>query len=355
MIKLLQLKDFRNFTSKSLEFSSKVTAIVGPNASGKTNVLESIQLLSTGKSFKARLEEEMINYEAELSRVKGVLESEVSLEALVTRGFISRGALSEKTAKKRLLVNNTPRRLVDFADNLKTVLFRPADMDLVTQTPSLRRKFMDNVLSQADREYRRSILTYEKGLRRRNRILLRIREEGIARSHLYFWDNLLVKNGEYITAARAEFIDFVNKTDYLGGERYALEYDKSIISPARLEQYARQEVSAGTTLVGPHRDDFIFEIKEDEEKLATRDLARFGSRGEQRMGVLWLKMAELSFVEEKTKIKPTLLLDDIFSELDHEHRDIVFAITNNQQTILTTADKHFLPGKKLHNFEIFSL
>jgi DNA replication and repair protein RecF len=237
--------------------------------------------------------------------------------------------------------------MIDFAGNFKVVLFGPWDMDLVTETPSLRRKFLDTVLSQVDREYRRSILSYEKGVRQRNRLLFRIREEGIARSQLSFWNQLLIKNGDYISQKREEFIGFVNSRPGLRFTDYKLLYDKSVISEGRLEQYKEEEVAAATTLVGPHRDDFAFKIGN------SRDLAAYGSRGEQRMGVLWLKMAELDFIETKSGERPTLLLDDIFSELDHEHRDIVMEITKNQQTIITTADEHTTVGlKKVEKIEL---
>jgi DNA replication and repair protein RecF len=207
---------------------------------------------------------------------------------------------------------------------------------------------MDSVLSQVDREYRRASLSYEKGLRQRNRLLLRIREEGISRSHLYFWDKLLIKNGEYITQKREELADFINEVETLnqtGGE-YEISYDKSIISESRLSQYKTEEIAAATTLVGPHRDDMMFKVKGQEgERIKERDLARYGSRGEQRMGVLWLKMAELAFIEAETQDKPTLLLDDIFSELDHEHRKVVVGIIKNQQTVITSADPHHLELK----------
>jgi DNA replication and repair protein RecF len=206
---------------------------------------------------------------------------------------------------------------------------------LVTQSPSLRRKFLDNVLSQTDREYHRASLSYEKGLRQRNRLLFRIREEGLSRSQLLFWDRLLIKNGDYISQKRQNFIEFVNKTGSLDSQNFRLEYDKSAISEARLEQYAQEEVAAATTLVGPHRDDFCFF---DE----LRDLARYGSRGEQRMAVLWLKLAELLYVEQETDQKPTLLLDDIFSELDKVHRQVVTNAIKNRQTIITTTDSHFI-------------
>lgn len=362
VIQKIRLTNFRNFKSKLLSFSPKITVIVGPNASGKTNIFEALNLLSTGKSFHARVQEEMIRHREEIARVKGrirVSDEHTDLEVVLTRGEITVGVDPEKTQrtpKKKLLVNGVPRRLFNFAGNYKVVLFGPWDLDLVTESPSTRRKFLDTVLSQVDREYHRASLSYEKGLRQRNKLLYRIREEGLSRSQLLFWSTLLIKNGDYITRKRAELIDFINrsadfpariafsKADAGGdGQDFSLDYDKSAISGARLEQYAKEEVAAASTLVGPHRDDFCFRLKKNKR---ARDLARYGSRGEQRMGVLWIKLAELSFIEEQTKEKPTLLLDDIFSELDHEHRNVVMKAVGDQQTIITTADPHFVEGFK---------
>ena len=331
MVKSINLVNFRNFRKKTIDFSPKVTMIVGPNASGKTNILESLFLLSTGKSFKAQVEEEMIGYNNDLARVEGH-----ELEAILTRG-------REDWPKKRLLVGGVPKRLIDFAGNFKVVLFGPWDMDLVTGSPSLRRRFLDSTLSQIDREYRRAILSYEKGLRQRNRLLFRIREEGLSRGQLLFWNQLLIKNGNYISSARQNLINFINSL-----EKCNLKYDYSAISEVRLEQYAKEEIASATTLVGPHRDDFIFL----QEK---RNMSKYGSRGQQRMEILWLKLAELAFVEERTNEKPTLLLDDIFSELDHDHRKVVFSVIGNQQTIITTADEHFLPKLKTNNLKLINL
>ncbi len=352
MIEKIRLTNFRNFKTKNFNFSDTVTVIIGPNASGKTNILESVFLLSIGKSFKAGVEQEIINYNADIARISGSF-GELKLEAILTRGLIDIGNdHPEKVARKKLLVNGVPRRLIDFAGNFKAVLFGPWDMDLVTESPSLRRKFLDTVLSVVDREYRRSILSFEKGVRQRNKLLFRIREEGVPRSQLLFWNQLLIKNGDYITLKRQEFIEFINSRLGPQATKYSLKYDRSIISEGRLAQYSEEEIAAATTLVGPHRDDFQFQITNSNLKIK-RDLAAFGSRGEQRMGVLWIKMAELDFVEKKTGEKPTLLLDDIFSELDHVHRDIVMEITKSQQTIVTTADPHFVTGfKKVDKIEL---
>ena len=362
----VKLTNFRNFPDRRFTFSPNINIIVGRNASGKTNILESVFLLATGKSFKARVEGETVNYDAEVTRVTGSVSGSqnvegskgnegskkhstsyrlhsTDLEVVLTHGQVKVGESPEKVqkvARKRLLVNGVGRRLVDFAGNLGVVLFAPQDMSLVTESPSLRRRFLDIVLSQVDREYRRCLLSYEKGLRQRNKLLWRIREESVPRSQLLFWDKLLIKNGDYVSGKREEFIDFVNTQGEidLSGFKFRLDYDKSAISESRLEQYAREEVAAGTTLVGPHRDDFVFKV----EDKAERNLASYGSRGEQRMGVLWLKMAELAYVTKSTGENPILLLDDIFSELDHVHRDIVMEVVTKQQTIITTADPHFI-------------
>jgi DNA replication and repair protein RecF len=337
IIKNLSFQNFRSFQKQELEFSSDITIIVGENTAGKTNTLEAINLLSTGKSFHASLEVEMVKNGEDVGRVVGEIEGQdgdEKLEVVLTRGIIN-GA---KVPRKKFLINGTPKSYTSFVGTFKTILFGPWDMDLVSRSPSLRRKFLDFICSQVDREYRRCLLSYEKGLRHRNRILQKIREGEARTSQLLFWNTLLIKNGEYITKLREEFISFVNMTPPLNDEELKLEYDKSVISPARLDDYANEEVAAGTTLVGPHRDDFEFLAKKKDEDW--RNLAAFGSRGEQRMGILWLKLAELNFIEGKTSQKPTLLLDDVFSELDHRHREVVMRVIDKQQTIMTTADPH---------------
>lgn len=349
MISKILFNNFRNFEEKIFEFSQNITSIVGQNGAGKTNILEGINMLSTGKSFKAKVENEMINYESEIARIKGKIKNveEILLEVVLTNGNTT---LNGKMPKKRLLVNNTPKRLIDFSSKFTTVLFRPQDLDLVSGSPSLRRDFLDKVLSQTDYEYKRSLLSYEKGLRRRNKILYSIREEGKSRRELYFWDNLLIKNGDFISKKREELIDFLNNEPEITKNKIEIKYDKSAISEARLKQYENAEVASATTLVGPHRDDFIFDM---EIKNKMRDLSRFGSRGEQRMAVLALKIAETKFIKYIKQENPVLLLDDILSELDHAHREVVFDVSNNQQTIITTADPYYL--NDLKKVEIINL
>lgn len=348
MLTKIRLFNFRNFTDSVFNFSSQISAIVGKNGTGKTNILEAVNLLSTGKSFKANRTEEMIKYDTEVARVKGKINGEV-LEVVLTHGSITMGSVIEKTPKKRLLVNDTPKRMMDFSTFFTTVVFRPQDIEIITSSPSLRRNFLDELLSQTDLEYRRSLLNYEKGLRRRNKVLLQIRDENVPRNSLFFWDNLLIKNGDYISAKREEFLEFLNLRESPNGNKFSVEYDKSAISETRLAQYANAEVASGTTLVGPHRDDLIFKVKD-------RSLSIYGSRGEQRMAVLWAKMAELEFIKEKANPAaggPILLLDDIFSELDHEHREVINEIVRDCQTLITSPDPHYVEDLKAQ--EVISL
>lgn len=326
--------------------------MVGKNAAGKTNLLEAIFLLATGKSFKAQNDAEMINFASEIARVKGeVLTSDdekIVLEVVITQGEV----MGVKTPKKKLSVNNVSKRKIDFAGKLKTTLFWPEDLELVLGSPARRRNYLDFVLIQLDREYHRTILSYERGLRQRNRLLEAVRDSGVNPSQLFFWNQLLIKSGSYITAKRQIFIDYLNhkyKLDTGGTDFslpiYSLDYDKSLISADRIEQYKNEEIAAGNTLVGPHRDDFSFKLKNHTENL--RDLSDFGSRGEQRLAVLWLKLGELAYIENMTETRPLLLLDDILSELDVQHRKLIFKLINNQQTIMTTIDLHKTEQKEI--------
>lgn len=336
-ISTLYLQNFRSFEEKKYEFSGGTTIIVGRNTSGKTNTLEAIYLLSSGKSFRANREEEMIRESESIGRVIGtVTHGEVEkLEVVLV------GGSTDSRYGKRLLVNGVSRRLFGFIGTLKTVVFGPSDLGLVTDSPSIRRRFLDNVLSQTDREYRRSLLSYEKGIRQRNKVLERIREGVANRSQLIFWDQLLIKEGNYLTTSREKFIEYANSTSSIG-EEFFLEYDRSVISDARLEEYKEQEVWAASTLVGPHRDDLIFNLSrggmENKGNMGW-ELSKFGSRGEQRMAVLWIKLAELSYIEQESGERPVLLLDDIFSELDPEHHELVIETSKKQQTIVTTAER----------------
>ncbi|OGG24018.1 hypothetical protein A3A79_02365 [Candidatus Gottesmanbacteria bacterium RIFCSPLOWO2_01_FULL_43_11b] len=326
----LTLQNFRSYEKKSFTFSPKTTLILGPNAAGKTNIVEAIMLMATGKSFRADYDREVIRWGSDIARIKGTID-ETKLEFIITPTI------------KKYFVNGVARRQIDFVGNLRAVLFWPEDLELVTDSPSLRRRYLDSVLVQADREYRRNLLSYERGLRQRNRLLDYINEGKAHRHQLLFWNQLLIKSGGYITEVRGAYIEYINNFR----PDYNIEYDKSVISETRLEQYKDEEIAAKATLVGPHRDDFSI-------MYAGKNLSKFGSRGEQRLAVLWLKLAESSYIEKETGERPILLLDDILSELDRKHRQIVLSIISEQQTILTSADPGIIE-KEMKSWQKISL
>lgn len=347
-VRSLDLVHFRTYSDSHFDFQSPTIAVSGPNGSGKTNLLESVYLLASGKSFHAELEEEMVRQDDEVARVRGEVETlsggELNLEIVLTRGQVG----GEKVSRKKFLINGVSKKMVTFAGSLKAVIFGPWDIDLITGAPGLRRRFLDSLLIQTDPEYHRALVSYEKGLRQRNKLLERIRETGTSRSQLLFWDKLLIKNGNYLSGRREEFITFLNLYRPFSNwhTNFSACYDRSSISEVRLQQYADEEVAAGITLVGPHRDDVELYVENGTEN---RDLSKFGSRGEQRLAVLWLKIGELEFLAGRNEDKsdrPILLLDDIFSELDHQHRNIVASVIGRQQTFITAADEHLLSGLK---------
>ena len=345
----LALQHVRSYAKQTFSFSPHATLIVGANTAGKTNILEAIYMMATGKSFRADADREMIQWGEDVARIRAVGD-EMKLEVVITPGVVG----GQHAPLKKYLVNGVARRMIDFVGNLRVVLFWPEHLELVTDSPSVRRKYLDSVLIQVDREYRRNLISYERGLRQRNRLLDLINEGTASRSQLVFWDQLLIKAGAYITDKRREYIDYVN-SHQLPAVSYQIVYDKSVISEARLEQYKQEEVAAKSTLVGPHRDDFVIaktrnpkpEIR-NSLNILLDDLSKYGSRGEQRFAILWLKIAEVSFVQEKTGERPILLLDDIFSELDEAHKKLVLGIVGKQQTIITSAEEETVRLLKRH-------
>lgn len=362
-INSLTLNGFRSYNKRKFSLSPKITIIIGDNAAGKTNLLEAVFILATGKSFRADHDRDMIGFDKEMARIEAVINRErfegeeekrmgkVELNLILTHGMV----MNIPTPNKKYEINGVGKSAVNFIGTLKTVLFWPEDLELVTDSPGRRRKYLDFVLIQTDREYRRNLLSYEKAIRQRNRVLEAIRDEGAHLTQLLFWDQLVIRTGQYLAAKREEYLNFVNMQKMSDKEKgmpeYHLVYDKSEISQARLLQYKDEEIAAGNTLVGPHRDDFKFEIKGENY----RDLSQFGSRGEQRLGILWLKIGELAYIETISSQKPVLLLDDIFSELDHEHRKLIFDIIGTHQTVMSTTDLHHIDKKIMENVEVIQL
>lgn len=337
----LILKNFRSYSSATYHFGD-VSVVVAPNGSGKTNLIESIYLLATGTSERASRIEEMISWESELASVSGIVEdagerSELSI--VMTRGVY----MGKKTPKRRYLVDGIGRARASFVGHLPAALFRPEDMRLVEGSPTRRRSYLDSAIMMTSSEYARALTAYEATLKRRNRLLDMIRDGTVRRVELSYWDQSLIKNGEIISGYRARYVDYLNDKIIVPFGKYRVEYKASTISPSRLAQYAEAEVAMGYTLVGPHKDDFRVSAQYAGRRTQEYiDLNTFGSRGEQRLGVLFLKIGAMEYLEQQLGVKALLLLDDIFSELDETHRAEVARLMERRQVIITSAENETL-------------
>lgn len=345
-LKNLKLTNFRNFSQVDLDFP-KVTLLMGKNAQGKSNLLESIYFLATTKSSRAETEQQLIKQGESYC----LLEGEVEDKEEGTKLEIGMQLKSEGGLEKRVKINGIPRRVMDYVGNLVVVYFAPEDIFLVSGPPSLRRNFMDSTLSQVDREYKRALNSYNVTLTSRNKLLKRIQEGQAKVSELEFWTGELLKWGSMISDKRRQL--FLNLNEQIlrlrlipgSMGKFKFIYGENIITEDRIREYQPREIGAATTLIGPHRDDFTF-------MMDGHNLAFFGSRGEQRTAVLELKLVELQFVSEIKGSRSVLLLDDIFSELDIKHRDYVISLVSGQQTILSAVETESIPKEFLKSARV---
>ncbi len=339
----LKLKHFRNHKSFSFTFPL-TTVIIGRNTVGKTSVLEAIQFLSHGKSFKAEKDIDTIsegfdflNIEAKVEEDDGATNLKIILAKHESGRFV-----------KKFLVNNVARRQIDFTSHFLSVLFTPEDLEIITDSPSLRRNYINSILCQSDKKYRIALSIYEKALRQRNRMLWLLREgkKYFSDGDFEYWDNILINNGGIITEGRQNLVEYINNQAKLVFP-FDIYYDKSTITRDRLDKYRDAERATANTLVGPNRDDFFFRFSNTE-----KPISEFGSRGEQRLTIFQMKILETFYIKDVTGKIPTLLLDDIFSELDDNNIHRVLDLLPHQQTILTTTHKEFVPKKIFEKDEV---
>lgn len=332
-INKLILKNFRNHLDKSIEFKDNINLILGANGVGKTNILEAIHLISTTKSTKARYDREIINYDQNFCTISlNTPQDNLELQ-------IIKGESDDNTSTKKAKINKTPKSLSYFAGTFNSVLFTPQDVEIVTGTPSARRKYLDMVLIQTSKGYKKNLSLYTKAIRQRNKLLEMIREKGYGHTQIEYWEEQLLTLGTQIQKERTDFFESIkesiqkyNKQLNKDDTNLHINYKINLINRERLDSHKDIEIAAKATLIGPHRDDFeiIFNNK---------DIAYFGSRGQQRTALLTLKLSEIDFIEQKTGEKPLLLLDDVFSELDLKHRNTVLNALENRQTIITSTEK----------------
>ena len=342
----LRLADLRSYTGLDVAFGSGPHLIWGPNAAGKTTLIEAMVVLARGGSHRTTTDAELVRWGADIARIEGHAGADEIEVALVRPA----SAAAASGARKRIRVNGVARRPAGLAEKLRVVLFAPEDMLLVAGSPSLRRATIDQLGATLLAGYGSDLATYGRALQQRNGLLRAIRDETAGREQLRYWDRPFIDAGAAIVAARHELLhrlagplaDAHREIAPEEGEVGSLELSyvtNAAAAPGetardalarRLEETAEKELWNGTTLIGPHRDDVAFVT-------AGRDLSAFASRGQQRTAILALKLAELELVTEHDARPPLLLLDDVFSELDPARRGhLVRRIAELPQAFVTT-------------------
>ena len=343
-IKTRKLKGFRNLKKISLEFSDEfpIIAFTGVNGQGKTNLLEALFLLAISKSFRTNENEDLIGFDRDFCSMQADVEqgsNNFDLEMIVTR----------EPAKKTLKVNGVIKKAVDYIGHLNAVFFSPDDIGMIHLSPAVRRRYMDLLLSQLDRDYLEASLKYQLVTKQRNALLKQIADETADASQLEIWDQQLTQFGLFIMEKRFGIIDKLNveAAQYYGKlsdepDELKIIYQPSLEKVKTNEDYMsallksqKRDIINGSTQLGPHRDDLVFLCN-------GHDMASFASRGEWRSLVLTLKFAEIDLLKEKNGFYPILLLDDVFSELDEKRQKYLFNIIKNTQTFITTTHPEFL-------------
>lgn len=334
MIASLRLQNFRSYQDSSFEFSNSVNIIVGPNASGKTNILEGLVYICRGTAFRA-LDRENIRRGEEWARLDGLTTTNQMRTIKLTQqgNLVQREVLIDDVTKKRLAI----------FDTIPVVLFEPDDLQLLTTSPDRRRGFLDTILTQTDPEFARYQKAYLRALAQRNRLLKTGR--GLAKDNMFVWNIRLSELGGQLVAKRLELIaklnqgldqrysKLANKQHNVGvtyqstlpHHQYASEMLK------QLELNTDKDMLRGFTSVGPHRDDIEITINDT-------PIHHHASRGETRTTLLSLKMQETSLLETVRGVKPLLLLDDVFSELDGARRKALTNFVKDYQSFITTTD-----------------
>lgn len=379
----LNLEQFRSYEKLELCLPREGFRIVGRNASGKSSLLEAIVMLSTTRSPRASADRDIVGWES--GRDYGVPPfSRIAGRVATARGRHDVGIVIEidqqraSHARKQFLLDQRSVRAHTLIGTLRSVLFSPEDVDLVSGPPSERRRQVDILISQIDRHYLQRLSRYGRILTQRNGLLKRFARDGIrvsdqgASTQLSFWDEELVASGAYLVASRARacatlstFLDLRSR-HLVDGATIAFAYQPNLSMPRmdaanpftelvqhvavalkdQLSSTRAEEYRRGQSVVGPHRDDFAFTIDD-------RSLARSGSRGQQRLGVVAYKLAESDVIDEMTGDRPLLLLDDVLSELDAVHRDKLLRTVSafGCQLVVTATEEALLRHESVQHLE----
>ena len=345
-IQNLKLKNFRNYEDLDIEFSPQKNIFYGLNGQGKTNIIEALYFMQSGKSYRCTKEKETIKFGCDFAKI----------EADFIKDERKNNVLFFLSEKKNIKLNGIAiDRLSELIGNINLVIFTPDHLNLVKEGPSVRRNFLDSFISQLKPIYFKNLINYYKVLKQRNNIL---------KSHknmletISVWDEKLADLALNICQMRENVIKKINKVinekdELTGTEKIELEYVCGIKGDYKSKENILNQLKSGLerdleykmTMTGPHRDDFeIF--------MNGKNIKKYGSQGQQRSCVLKLKLSECEIIKEKTGEMPPILLDDILSELDENRRKNFIENIKDNQVIITCTDKEFLKDMEGFYFRV---
>lgn len=367
-IKSLKLLYFRNYLSTNIEVHPSLNVLVGNNANGKTNIIESIFCLALGKSYRTKSDSECIMF-GETATAMSCIVNKNNRELDIMLGINNKG----KSAK---IAGIKKTKLTDFVGELNVVLFSPEDLQIVKGSPALRREFINREFYQFSRIYHKYYLMYQHLLKQRNSYLKDMRKNPKDEMSLAYLETLtsqLAKVALYITKERVSFVQDISKLTYKnmlnisnGQETLKIKYKSSVLDALNIaeindESFTEEnltkvmmkksfdDIMRGSTKIGPQHDDLEFYINDLDAKM-------YASQGQQRSIVLSLKLAEINYLKEKTGTYPVLLLDDVLSELDKNRQlKLLDAINENVQTFITTPSISDIKEDLLKKAKVFKI
>lgn len=343
IIENIFIKNFRNYTTLELSFDKGINIIYGKNAQGKTNLLEAIYVLALTKSHRSSIDNNLIKNNEDKSKIIG----NFILDKISSKFEI----ILEKKEKRYYIDSDIIKKTSDYISKINIIIFYPEDLELIKGAPNTRRRYINLELSQLYSNYYKILNDYNKLLKMRNDyIKSMVSVKSIDYNYFNVLTNYLIEKSIIIMRYRKKFIDKINEKcekiffNISKIHHFNIKYENSLeiqnykeedlkdIFINKFAQLKEKEIRYKTTLLGPHRDDFIFYID-------NMNLKNYGSQGQQRLAVLSLKLSEVELFKKYKGKYPILLLDDVFSELDiNKKNNLLFYIKNNIQTIITTTD-----------------
>lgn len=349
----LKLKNFRNYGNLELNFDKKVNIFIGNNAQGKTNILESIYVLSLTKSHRINKDIYLIKNNELFTKITGTVENENELkkyEVLIN----NKG--------KRVSINDNPlKKVSEYLSKINAIMFCPDDLEIIKGSPQERRSFFNASISGFENSYIRYLNEYNKVLKNRNEYLKTT--TNLNKAYFDVLTDKLIELNIKIYKERINYVDKINKyikdiyESITGSNDIYLKYDSFIEDSDDLFNDIRMkfdlsfnnELFQKVTLLGVHKDDFSIYI--DGKKINN-----YGSQGQHRLSVLCLKLSEIKIYENEYNKEPILLLDDIFSELDRNKKsNIIKFIDDKLQVFITSTDLNNVDKKITKNADIFNI